>query len=401
MARLGDVFEIQITGEWGSECTENETGTKVLRTTNFTPEGRINYDDVVVRSINESKVEKKRLHCGDIILEKSGGTEKTPVGRVVFCDESIEESIYLCNNFTQAMRVNQAIAIPRYVFYFMWNLHCSGRTDLLQNKTTGIRNLQVKLYLNEECPLPALDEQRKIAAVLDKVGDLIAKRRRQLDKLDELVKSRFIEMFGDPMTNPHNLPKVILGSVLTIEPQNGLYKPQSDYTSDGTGIPILRIDSFYEGKVSNLSSLKRLICSEIELKRYSLYENDIVINRVNSIEYLGKCGLIQGLVENTVFESNMMRLHVDEHKFHPVYITKLLCSEFIYQQILRRAKKAVNQASINQKDVQSFVVYMPPIEQQDQFAAFVAQTDKSKLAIQKSLDKLEILKKALMQKYFG
>ena len=401
MARLGDVFEIQITGEWGSECTENETGTKVLRTTNFTPEGRISYDDVVVRSINESKVEKKRLHCGDIILEKSGGTEKTPVGRVVFCDESIEESIYLCNNFTQAMRVNQTIAIPRYVFYFMWNLHCSGRTDLLQNKTTGIRNLQVKSYLNEECPLPTLDEQRKIAVVLDKVSDLIAKRRQQLNKLDEMVKARFIEMFGDPMTNPHNLPKVILGSVLTIEPQNGLYKPQSDYVSDGTGVPILRIDSFYEGKVSNLSSLKRLICSEIELKRYSLYENDIVINRVNSIEYLGKCGLIQGLVENTVFESNMMRLHVDEHKFHPVYITKLLCSEFIYQQILRRAKKAVNQASINQKDVQSFVVYMPPIEQQDQFAAFVKQTDKSKLAIQKSLEKLEILKKALMQKYFG
>lgn len=249
--------------------------------------------------------------------------------------------------------------------------------------------------------LPPLEEQRKIAAVLDKVSDLIAKRRQQLDKLDELVKSQFIEMFGDPMTNPHNLPKVILGSVLTIEPQNGLYKPQSDYVSDGTGVPILRIDSFYDGKVSNFSSLKRLICSEIELKRYSLYENDIVINRVNSIEYLGKCGLIQGLVENTVFESNMMRLHVDEHKFHPVYITKLLCSQFIYQQILKRAKKAVNQASINQKDVQSFVVYMPSIEQQEQFAAFAEQADKSKLAIQKSLEKLEILKKALMQKYFG
>ena len=228
-------------------------------------------------------------------------------------------------------------------------------------------------------------EQLKVVELLDKVSGVITKRRKELEKLDELIKARFIEMFGDPMTNPYNLPKVILGSVLTIEPQNGLYKPQSDYVSDGTGIPILRIDSFYEGKVSNLSSLKRLICSEIELKRYSLYENDIVINRVNSIEYLGKCGLIQGLVENTVFESNMMRLHVDEHKFHPVYITKLLCSEFIYQQILRRAKKAVNQASINQKDVQSFVVYMPPIEQQDQFAAFVKQTDKSK-----SFDDLEV-----------
>ncbi len=105
MAKLGDVFECQITGEWGSECAENEIGIKVLRTTNFTPEGRINYDDVVVRNINESKVEKKRLHYGDIILEKSGGTEKTPVGRVVFCDESIEDCTYLCNNFTQTKRV--------------------------------------------------------------------------------------------------------------------------------------------------------------------------------------------------------------------------------------------------------------------------------------------------------
>lgn len=287
--------------------------------------------------------------------------------------------------------------------YLLHYLKSDMMLSFIKEYATGSVRDNLKLADLGKLPinLRPVEEQRQIATTLDKIDDLIAKRRQQLDKLDELVKSRFIEMFGDPMTNPYNLPKVILGSVLTIEPQNGLYKPQFDYVSDGTGVPILRIDSFYEGKVSNLSSLKRLICSEIELKRYSLYENDIVINRVNSIEYLGKCGLIQGLVENTVFESNMMRLHVDEHKFHPVYITKLLCSEFIYQQILRRAKKAVNQASINQKDVQSFVVYMPPIEQQDQFAAFFKQTDKSKLAIQKSLEKLEILKKALLQKYFG
>ena len=297
-----------------------------------------------------------------------------------------------------ALTPNKSKISPEFMFWLL-----KGKTAELNSKGTGSTFKAISRKVLEEILVPdiGIDQQAEYSAILEKINGIIQLRKQELQKLDELIKSRFIEMFGDPMTNPHNLPKVILGSVLTIEPQNGLYKPQSDYVSDGTGVPILRIDSFYEGKVSNLSSLRRLICSEIELKRYSLYENDIVINRVNSIEYLGKCGLIQGLVENTVFESNMMRLHVDEHKFHPVYITKLLCSEFIYQQILRRAKKAVNQASINQKDVQSFVVYMPPIEQQDQFAAFVKQTDKSKLAIQKSLEKLEILKKALMQKYFG
>lgn len=252
---------------------------------------------------------------------------------------------------------------------------------LIKNYASGSVRDNLKLSTLMEFPFNfrSLEEQKEIADVLDKIDYLIGVQKQRMNYFDRLVKSRFIELFGDPMTNPYNLPKVMLGSVLTIEPQNGLYKPQSDYVSDGTGVPILRIDSFYDGKVSDLLSLKRLICSEAEMKRYLLYENDIVINRVNSIEYLGKCGLIQGLVENTVFESNMMRLHVDENKFHPVYITKLLCSEFIYQQILGRAKKAVNQASINQKDVQSFVVYMPSIDQQKQFAAFVAQTDKSKL----------------------
>ena len=208
-------------------------------------------------------------------------------------------------------------------------------------------------------------------------------------------------MFGDPLLNPYNLITVKLGTVLAVEPQNGLYKPQSDYVVDKSGIPILRIDSFYNGQLRNLNSLKRLNCSDIEKKRNLLKENDIVINRVNSIEYLGKCALITGLVEDTLFESNMMRLHVDETKYNPVYVTYLLCSKFIYNQILSMAKKAVNQASINQKDVENFEIYMPNLNLQNKFADFVKQTDKSKLEIQKSLDKLEILKKSLMQQYFG
>ena len=395
MARLGDVIE-QIRGvsykPSDLKDTLNDNSVILLRANNI-QDGKIVLDDVLY--VSKSKVnESQYLRRGDILVCTSSGSKEL-VGKAAFVDEDLPA---VFGAFCKVVRPK--IECCKYVGHFFQSPYYRNYISAA-SAGANINNLRNEHIADLHIPLPPLDKQRKIAAVLDKVSNLIAKRKQQLDKLDELVKSRFIEMFGDPMTNPYNLPKVILGSVLTIEPQNGLYKPQFDYVSDGTGVPILRIDSFYEGKVSNLSSLKRLICSEMELKRYSLYENDIVINRVNSIEYLGKCGLIQGLVENTVFESNMMRLHVDEHKFHPVYITKLLCSEFIYQQILRRAKKAVNQASINQKDVQSFVVYMPPIEQQDQFAAFVKQTDKSKLAIQKSLEKLEILKKALMQEYFG
>ena len=397
MARLGDVFPLVRNGA-SIKQTDGAAGIPITRIETISnreiDRNKFGYADI----IDDSKYKDYILQDGDILMSHINSEKH--LGKVALYKKQGNEQIIHGMNLLM-LRANPSVLFPPFAIYFFETSAFLLQIKKITKKSVNQASFTVKSLKEVEIPLPPIDEQRKIAAVLDKVSDLIAKRKQQLDKLDELVKSRFIEMFGDPMTNPYNLPKVILGSVLTIEPQNGLYKPQSDYVSDGTGVPILRIDSFYEGKVSNLSSLKRLICSEIELKRYSLYENDIVINRVNSIEYLGKCGLIQGLVENTIFESNMMRLHVDEHKFHPVYITKLLCSEFIYQQILRRAKKAVNQASINQKDVQSFVVYMPPIEQQDQFAAFVKQTDKSKLAIQKSLEKLEILKKALMQKYFG
>ena len=142
-------------------------------------------------------------------------------------------------------------------------------------------------------------------------------------------------------------------------------------------------------------------CSESEVQRYLLQEDDIVINRVNSIEYLGKCAHIKGLLEETVFESNMMRLHLDDTVMNAVFATKLLCSQYMHKQIMIRAKKAVNQASINQQDVLSFRMFVPPLELQEQFAAFVEQTDKSKSVVQKALDEAQLLFDSLMQQYFG
>ena len=264
-----------------------------------------------------------------------------------------------------------------------------------------VKHLSAKQLKSIVIELPPKDVQKYISNIFNKINTLIESRTAQLSKLDQLVKARFVEMFGDPMINSLGLPIVRLSSALAVDPQNGLYKPQTDYVDDNSGTPILRIDSFYNGKLCNIEKLKRLICTEQEKQKYLLNDNDIVINRVNSLEYLGKCGHIKNLNEDTVFESNMMRFHMDENKFDAVYLTTLLSSKFIYRQILNRAKKAVNQASINQEDVRSFEIYMPPLEKQKEFAASVQKVDKTKTAVKQSLEKLETLKKSLMQEYFG
>ena len=288
------------------------------------------------------------------------------------------------------------VLLPKYLFYF-----CRYFDFEKLNTTVTIPSLTKANLLKIEIPIPSIIEQKSIVTKLNLLTDMIQQRQEQLTKLDELIKARFVEMFGDLVENPKQFPCVLLGSIMTVMPQNGLYKPQSAYVQDKFGTPILRIDGFYNGKVTDFNNLKRLCCTDFEKERYLLVENDIVINRVNSIEYLGKCARISGLQEDTVFESNMMRFHLDDSKVNSTYITTVLCSQYIYRQILTRAKKAVNQASINQGDVQSLNVVVPPLSLQNQFADFAAEVDKSKVEVQKALDQTQLLFDSLMQQYFG
>ena len=298
------------------------------------------------------------------------------------------------------LRPNEQVITREYLTYFLRSPHfvkyINGKTSGAKMPRANIADLKA---VEIECP--SIMEQNRITTQFDLITRVIEKRQKELSTFDNLIKARFVEMFGDPELNPMEWPVEALGDVLSVEPQNGLYKPQSDYVQDGTGIPILRIDAFYDGKVTDFSGLKRLNCTDAERSRYLLMENDIVINRVNSLEYLGKCAWITGLLELTVFESNMMRFHVEESRIDPCYMTRLLCSTYIYKQILNRAKKAVNQASINQGDVQSFKILVPPVGLQKQYAAFVAQVDKSKAQVQKALDETQLLFDSLMQEYFG
>ena len=391
MVRLGEIFDVQITGEWGNECAANETGTKVLRTTNFTSDGIIDFENVVIRIINKAKVEKKRLHCGDIILEKSGGTEKTPVGRVVFCDESIEDDTYLCNNFTQAMRVNQKVAFPRYVFYFMWYLHYSGRTDLLQNKTTGIRNLQVRSYLNEEIPLPPLDEQRRIAAVLDKVSGLIAKRRAQLDKLDLLVKARFVEMFGKTQYPHTALIKLIVeGAGLSY----GVIVP-GDNVEDG--IPMIRPSDFKNDNLY-LDEVYR-VAPEIEAKyaRTRLIGDEILVQVIGQP---GQVMLADSRCKGMNVTRNLAVVRPNCNRINRIYLKTYMQTQEAQAFMLGETKQStLKQLPLSK--LKELEILVPPMALQEQFATFVEQINKSKLSVRKSLEKLKILKKALMQQYFG
>ena len=158
---LSSVTAKPISGEWGQEDTSGD-GVKVLRTTNFTDSGIIDYSDVVKRKIEPKKIDSKALRDGDILIEKSGGSDTKPVGRVVFYDETSET--YLFNNFTALLRPNTQNLNNKYLFCFLYVTYCIGGTKPFENKTTGIHNLKLEDFLdNTLIPIPPKEIQEQFA----------------------------------------------------------------------------------------------------------------------------------------------------------------------------------------------------------------------------------------------
>ena len=201
MAKLIEITGKAISGEWGIEDADG-SGIPVLRTTNFTNEGIVNYENIVTRKISKKNIDKKYLIQGDIIIEKSGGSDKQPVGRVVFF-EGLERK-YLFNNFTGLLRIKDRDKWePKYVFYSLYSNYRKGGTKAFENKTTGLHNLKTDDYISKfNIKDTAIEEQRSICRKLDAICEIIKLKQEQFSKLDELIKSQFVEMFGDPVQNP-------------------------------------------------------------------------------------------------------------------------------------------------------------------------------------------------------
>ena len=247
-----------------------------------------------------------------------------------------------------------------------------------QHRLQDIANAAVVPILNKtqfsdiEIPLPPLDEQRRIAAVLDKVSDLIAKRRQQLDKLDEMVKARFVEMFGDCYTNPHNLPIAKwtdVFSTTTGKLDSNAAVENGKYPFFTCSKETLRIDTYaYDQEALLLAGNNA--AGKYDVKYYCGKFNAYQRTYVLSLKHDWSYALFRFQLEDKL--------------------------GYLEQQSLGGLTKYLTLKILNELE---FII--PQKVEQDKFAAFVEQIEKTKITISRSLDKLETLKKALMQEYFG
>jgi type I restriction enzyme S subunit len=370
--KLGDVATT-ISGTWGPPDNQ---GTAVIRSTNFTNDGVIYWNDVAYRSIPIDKVNQLALKKGDVLIEKSGGSPTQPVGRVVYFDQDREEKIVF-GNFISKLKVRDEIIEPKFLFYYLLYFYRIGGANRYQNQTTGIRNLRLKDYLNIDIPKLGNSIQKKIVEKLDAIRKAQEINDAQISKTEELFNNLRSSFF------PGSYKTLALINEIVDVFQYGISKAANTY---GTGYPILRINSIKDGEIME-EDIKCVQLSKDEFRKYKLDKNDILFNRTNSFELVGKTGIFK-LEGDFSFASYLIRLKTNE-KVLPDFLNYILNSEFGQSEIKKRAKRAISQANVNAKELGLIEISLPKIEDQKVVVEKLSavQDHKKLLLKQKSLFK--------------
>lgn len=323
--------------------------------------------------------------------EKEGIYDQLPV--IIF-DDFTTASQYVNFKFkvkSSAMKILTPVTelvLPKYIYYRMQIINFDHSTH---------KRYWIQQYSKIRVSVPPLPEQERIVSrieelfsQLDAGVETLKKTKAQLAVYRQAVLKEAFDSIEDQYYQTLNT--AILGS-----PQNGLYKPKSDYSDNGT--PILRIDGFYDGFIVKDYYYKRVNLTVDEITRYSLEIGDLIVNRVNSMPYLGKCALVRFLGETTVFESNMMRIKLDNEKVNGDFLTYYLSSSTGRKELTKSAKQAVNQT-----DVGNAIVPMPPVEIQKRLLTYIESRlsvcDSIEQTVDTALQQAEAMRQSILKDAF-
>lgn len=389
MARLGEIFHLQM-GKTPARANPS-----------YWSDGHNDWVSIADLSSYGKYVGATKEKITDLAVQESG-IKLVPPGTVIM---SFKLSVGKTAITKEAVYTNEAIMafVPtgKYEVCVDYFYHLFSGKDWSKETNRAVMGATLnKATLSEiKIDVPPLEEQRRIASLLDKVCDLIAKRQAQLDKLDLLVKARFVEMFGD-LAAPnckherHRLVDVCLNADDIKCGPFGTQLSKDEYLDSGVAVwEIPQINSGFKNQPIHFLSNEKAK----QLDAYSLIPGDIAMSRKGNV---GRCGLFPEGYEPGIIHSDVLRIRVDRSRVNPCFMMyQLHFSRAVEHQIEMVSSGAV-MAGINVTKLKQIYVHVPLFELQQQFADFIGRLEKTKASINCSLKKLEILKNALMQDFF-
>ena len=351
--------------------------TRYVRITDIDDEGNLGADVVSPNLVDE----KYLLYDGDVLFARTGAT----VGKTYLYKQKDGKCIFA--GFLIRVVPNQELIRPEYLYYYTKSPQYKAFVQSSM-KVVAQPNINAKQYGNLELNVPSLEEQDIVIGKLSAINSIITLRQDEIRKLDKLIKARFVEMFGDFKINPMGWPIVGFEEIATIDGNMTTdYEKYADY-------PHIGIDSI-EKETGLLKGYRTVAEDGVISGKYVFTPAHIIYSKIRP--NLNKVALpdFEGLCSADAYPILPL-----EGKCNRVFLAYDMRSRFFLDYILQFCNRT-NLPKVNRKEVAGFKTPLPPLELQNEFAAFVAQVDKSKAVIQKSLEEAQLLFDSLMQQYFG
>lgn len=381
--KLGDLLETCDAGVWGKPAM-NGKGLFVLRSTNMTNDGHLDFSDVAERKI-ESDTKKVRLSNGDILVEKSGGGPDQPVGRVAHFTAPSDRA-YSFANFIQRLRVKSNLINSRFLFYRLLFLHKTGFTKRLQSQTTGIRNLKLSLYLKTEIPLPPLNIQKQIVGRLDKIAEAQKLNGELITKTDELFQSLFYNEY-EIKHNQWDSKKLqeICKKTDQIHPSK-LFKKEFSYID----IASIDADKVIRAQIVSVDKAP-------SRARKVVRAGDTIFSTVRP--YLKHIAYIPEMLDNSIASTGFCVIRPNTNLVDSHFLNYVVESNHFVSKVLP-LQRGANYPAVSDKNVYDIKIALPPLEIQKQIIAKLSavQEYKTRLLAQKSKLK-ELFDSALVKSF--
>ena len=325
----------------------------------------------------------KIAHAEDILI-----SVRAPIGALNYAKEEC-----CIGRGLAAITPNQDKVSSEFIYWLLKGKH---KELNLQGTGSTFKAISRKVLEKIKVPDIELKKQTELAGNLEKVYSVIQLRKQQLEELDTLIKARFVEMFGNPEDSGNEWEQKPLSDLLNVI---GGYAFKSDQFSEIGGIPVLRIGNINAGVFRPVNMVYWE--DDEKLERYAIYAGDLVMSLTGTVgkDDYGNVCIMGNEYDKYYLNQRNAKLEI-KSGLDKYYLSELLKFECVKKK-LTGISRGVRQANISNKDILNLVVNVPPIELQNQFAAFVTQVDKLKVAVQESLDELQTLFDSLMQQYFG
>ena len=267
-----------------------------------------------------------------------------------------------------------------------------------QGRGVAQANINLSILRSHAVPMPSIEEQRRIAAVLDTAEALRAKRRLTLAKLDTLTHATFIDMFGDPVANPFGWrDDRVLADVADV--RSGITKGRKTGSASLTPVPYLAVVNVQDGYIQ-LDPLKSIEATAAEIEKYALQTGDILLTEGGDPDKLGRGAVWHGQVEPCIHQNHVFRVRMVDDNMMPEFLSRLLASQRGKRYFLRMAKQTTGIASINMTQLRAFPLLEPPRATQDEFLSRISCVQAVEGSIKRSLVQLDALCAAIQQRAF-